>query len=75
MGARFVESKGGTQSAIPGSHPGLSSRVDLGYNVSDELILITKYINGGVFERNITDPDIVDYVVDRTVSYGEYTEI
>lgn len=75
MGTRFVEAVGTATAAIPGEHPALSSRVDLGYNNADELIKITKYINGNIFDRDIIDPDIVDYVVDRTVSYGEYVKL
>jgi len=50
-----------------------SPEVHLGYNVLDDLIVIRKLTSGGeIFERQITDPDITDYVVDRWVVYSAW---
>lgn len=53
----------------------LTPQVKLGYNASDDLIKIRKVINNKTYERTVTDPDISDNVVDRWVTYGEYTEV
>jgi hypothetical protein len=75
MGSRFIEMENGAQSPTPDEHSAMSPKVELHYNVLDELIFIRKYINGKVFERSVTDPVITDYVVDRIVSYSKYTEV
>lgn len=51
----------------------LTPKTTLGYNASDELIQVKKLVDGTTYTRDITDPDITDYVVDREVIYGEYT--
>lgn len=53
----------------------LTPQIKLGYNASGDLIKIRKVINNKTYERTITDPDISDNVVDRWVTYGEYSEI
>lgn len=45
-----------------------SPEIELHYNSSGELILIVKKTaSGGTYERQITDPDVTDYEVDRVV--------
>ena len=50
----------------------LKPKTALGYNVAGDLIRIRKYLLGFTYERIITDPDIVDNVIDRWVTYGDW---
>lgn len=53
-----------------------SPEVNLGYNAADELIIIRKLTSDGeMFERQITDPDISDYDVDRWVIYSAWGKV
>ncbi len=53
-----------------------SPEVHLGYNVTNELILIRKLTSDGeIFERQVTDPDISDYAVDRWVVYSAWGKV
>lgn len=51
----------------------LSPKTELGYNAAGELIQIKKTFIGITWKRIITDPDIVDNVVDRWVTYGDWS--
>lgn len=53
----------------------LRPRVDLGYNAAGDLIRIKKHLLGITYERIITDPDIVDNVIDRWVEYGDWSVV
>lgn len=53
----------------------LTPEIHLGYNAGDELIQIKKTVCGTEYLRIITDPDVVDTVVDRWVEYGEWTAV
>ena len=47
--------------------------IEIHYNASNQIVLIVKKtMDGGVYERQITDPDITDYVVDRIVIYSRF---
>lgn len=53
-----------------------SPEVHLGYNASDELIIIQKLTSEGeIFERQVTDPDISDYSISRWVIYSAWGKI
>lgn len=75
MGKRFVEMTGSAEAPIPGQNKELSGEVRIGYNANDEMIRIRKVVGGKVFERDITDPRVIDNVVSYWVVYSEYSEI
>lgn len=53
-----------------------SPEVHLGYNSAEDLIIIRKLTTEGeIFERQVTDPDITDYVVDRWVIYSAWGNV
>ena len=50
-----------------------SPAVELHYNASNQIVKIVKKTgSGGTFERQVTDPDITDYDVDRIVIYSRW---
>ena len=52
-----------------------SPSVELHYNASDELIKIVKLTSSGDrYERDIRDPDITDYTVDRIVTMSSWVK-
>jgi len=52
-----------------------SPRTLLGYNAADDLIRIRKVISGIIYERIITDPDVVDNVVAYEIEYGGWSVV
>ena len=53
-----------------------SPEIHHGYSANDDLIIIRKLTSDGeMFERQITDPDITDYTVDRWVVYSAWGKI
>lgn len=53
----------------------LSPKAQLGYNVGGDLIQIKKTFLGITWLRIITDPDIADNVVNRWVTYGDWSVV
>jgi len=51
----------------------LTPKVEFGYNVGDDLIQIKKTFLGITWLRIITDPDVADNVVNKWVTYGDWT--
>ena len=53
-----------------------SPEVQLGYNSAGEIIRIKKLTSdGGVYVREIVDPDISDYTVTRWVVHTRYRKV
>jgi len=68
-----------SQSVAPGAYVDElivhSPSTELHYNSSDELIKIVKLtVKGARYEREIRDPDITDYTVDRIVTYSPWVK-
>ena len=53
----------------------LSPKTELGYNAAEDLIQIKKTFLGITWLRVITDPNIVDNVIDRWVEYGDWSVV
>lgn len=53
----------------------LSPKVELGYNAGGDLIQIKKTFLDITWRRIITDPDVVDNVIDRWVLYDDWTTV
>jgi hypothetical protein len=51
----------------------LSPKAELGYNAGGDLIQIKKTFLSITWRRIITDPDIVDNVVNKWVTYGDWS--
>ena len=50
-----------------------SPETSIGYNVSDEIVMIKKKsATGGVFIREIVDPNVTDYTVTRWQVFSRY---
>ena len=53
----------------------LSPKTELGYNAAGDLIRIKKTFLGITWKRVITDPDVVDNVVNKWVEYSDWSII
>lgn len=53
----------------------LTPKVLLGYNACGDLIQIKKTFLGITWLRVISDPDIADNVIDRWVTYGDWSVV
>lgn len=53
----------------------LTPKTELGYNAAEDLIQIKKTFLGITWKRVITDPNIADNVIDRWVTYGDWSII
>ena len=53
----------------------LTPKTELGYNAAEDLIQIKKTFLGITWLRVITDPNIVDNVIDRWVEYGDWSVV
>ncbi len=53
----------------------ITPKVELGYNAGDDMIQIKKLVDGVEYLRIITDPDIVDNIVDKWIEYGEWSVV
>ena len=53
----------------------LTPKTELGYNAGGDLIQIKKTFLSITWRRIITDPDVVDNVIDRWVEYGDWSII
>ena len=53
----------------------LTPKVELGYNVGGDLIQIKKTFLSITWLRIITDPDVVDNVVNKWVEFGDWSVV
>lgn len=50
----------------------LTPKTELGYNTDGDLIQIKKTFLGITWIRIITDPDVIDNIVDKWVIFGDW---
>lgn len=48
----------------------------IGYNAADKIVMIKKKTaDGGTYVREIVDPDVTDYTVDRWQVFSRYRKV